>query len=200
MAIPWSTTPPPAPQQRPLSLIRVAPGRALSAIITVERAIYLDTHFWHGRTSPCTGLDCEPCSEGCARRSHCYVAVFTAGDHKHLLLELTQTAADPLAEYCTTFGSLRGCWINARRAKPQPNSRIEMTCRPADLAKIQLPREPDLLTALTTIWRLPANAFSTITDEPGTQALQVDLERLRAATHSTRKNGHPHEDRRAQIP
>lgn len=199
MAIPWSTTPPPVHQQRPLTLVRVPPGRPVSGIITVERAVYLPTHFWTGRTVPCFGSECEACAAGAGARSHGYLGIFTQQDHKHQLLELTLAAAEPLAEYFQTYGTLRGCWMIAKRAKPAANSRIEMQLRPADITKIPLPREPDILAALATIWRLPADAFSQVTDEPATTALAIDADTLRKATHSTRSNGKPHEARRAQT-
>ncbi len=199
MAIPWSTTPPPAPAQRPLTIVRVPAARPLSAIITVERAIYLETHFWHGRTVPCLGLECEACLEGAPKRPHAYVGIYTQGDRVQQLLELTAAGAEPLQQYFTTFTSLRGCWMVARRAKQTANSRIEMVCKPADLSKVHLPPEPDLLAALTIIWRLPAGSFSQISDEPGTTRLAADIEKIRRSTKALDGNGRPHESRRHPV-
>jgi hypothetical protein len=93
------------------------------------------------------------------RRWHAYLSAWTSQPAYHYLLELTRNAIDPLLLYRKDHGTIRGCYYEARRSGPAKNSRLLLTCRPADLAGLHLPPEPNLIHCLAVIWSLPAAAI-----------------------------------------
>jgi hypothetical protein len=145
---------------------------ALQAIITCDDLLVCDTHFWHGRTTPCErevneegrtidDTRCPGCREKQAWRSHVYVSCFDAKRAEHFIYECTAHAAKPLAEYRDTTTTLRGCAIHASRPKGTPNGKVFIITNAINLARVKLPQPPDLIRALAVIWRLPATALNT---------------------------------------
>jgi hypothetical protein len=166
----WSTTLPPEGKNHGYKLVRTPVGPSLSAIITCENILVCDTHFWHGRTTPCERIvdengrtiddtPCQACTQKQAWRSHCYVSAFNTKVHGHFIFECTALAAKPFAEWFTTYGTLRGCGFTATRSKPTPNSKVILYTSAANLTKIPIPNPPDVARALSVIWRLPAAAL-----------------------------------------
>ena len=64
-------------------------------------------------------------------------------------------AAKAFAEYREATGTLRGCAFQARRPKCTPNGKVAIITNTVNLAKCKLPKEPNLILALSVIWRLP---------------------------------------------
>jgi hypothetical protein len=128
--------------------------------------IVCDTHFYHGRTSPCERQQndeggtiddsmCGPCREKIGYRTHAYVAAFDVKRNEHFLFECTTHAAKAFAEYREATGTLRGCAFQASRPKCTPNGKVAIITNTVNLAKCKLPKEPNLILALSVIWRLP---------------------------------------------
>lgn len=149
----------------------------IHVIVTCEDFVVCDTHFWHGRTTPCERIvndegktlddsHCPSCLEKQAWRSHVYVSVFDPKKQEHFIWECTAQAAKPIAEYRDTVGSLRGCVISANRPKGTPNGRVIVVTGTANLARNPIPQSPDLTRALAVIWRIPATAL-----EPGAEPI-----------------------------
>lgn len=155
----FSREPPARGTDHALTLYRVPAGTGRKGIITAADLLGCWTHWWGGRTQPCEDEDCKACSEGMPRRWHAYLSAWTSQPSYHYLLELTRNAIDPLLLYRKDHGTLRGCYYEARRSGPAKNSRLLLTCRPADLAGLQLPPEPNLIHCLAVIWSLPAAAI-----------------------------------------
>jgi len=160
----FTNTPPPNPRGHTLSLVRVIPAHALVGVITAEDLIGCHTHYWHGRTVPCETPNCKPCNEGQPFRWHAYVTFWDPTTAKHSLLELTAATATRLVEYRLAHGTLRGCYFKAQRANYAKNSRVLLDCKPADLAKINLPHEPNIPSILAIIWNIPDPAIKRTND------------------------------------
>jgi len=146
-----------------------APGN-LQAIITCDQLLVCDTHYWGGRTLPCERIqtlpdgttapgNCAACNESMPYRTHVYVSAFDTRSRDHFIFECTAHAAKPLEDYFDATGTLRGCTFRASRPKGLKNSKVVIETAPANLTKITIPNPPDLILALSTIWRLPTSGL-----------------------------------------
>lgn len=126
------------------------------AIITCDDLIGCPTHYYKGRTQPCSAPDCEACREQVPWRWHGYVSALNTVTHEHFIFEMTAQATDALVAYREQHGTLRGCVFEARRLHARQNARVILRCTPADLQKISLPKPPKLEHALSILWNLPA--------------------------------------------
>lgn len=141
-------------------LRRTPQSSTLTAIITSEDLLVCDTHFWHGRTQPCERPHCPACNESVPYRTHVYLSAFDPKRAEHFLFECTAHAAKPLDEYRQANNTLRGCIINACRPKMTRNSKVFIQTATANMTRVHLPDPPDLILALSVIWRLPTNALA----------------------------------------
>jgi len=166
----WSTELPKAEKHMGYDLRRTPQFGRLHAIVTCDDLLVCDTHFWGGRTTPCerhqqapdgslTAGNCPACNEAMPYRTHVYVSAFDTKTREHFVFECTAHAAKPLEDYRLANGTLRGCIINATRPKGLKNSKVVIETNTANLARVQLPLPPDLVLALSTIWRLPTTGL-----------------------------------------
>jgi hypothetical protein len=162
----WKETLPTGPATRGYKLRRTPADAALRAIITSDRFLICDTHFWHGRTLPCErhqspegktldDSNCAPCLAKQSWRTHCYVAAYDPKHCEQFLFECTDCAALPLEEYFKANGTLRGCLINCFRDKQSKNGKVTILTSAANLQQFPIPKPPDVIAALCVIWRIP---------------------------------------------
>jgi hypothetical protein len=198
----WSTALPPPQKHAGYDLRRTPPDRPITAVITSPDMIVCDTHFWGGRTTPCERtvnekaetIDdslCPACQAKHPWRTHAYVAAFNHHARVHFLFECTDAAAEPLAAYRQANGTLRGCLFTASRPKRGKNAKVEITTRAADLTKCPLPPAPNLILALSVIWRLPLPAFTSETTRSGRSALRNKPDRLAPVHNQPDDAGNP---------
>lgn len=165
----WRNTLPPEGKHQGFQLRRTPQNGPLAAIITCEQLLVADTHYWHGRTTPCERkandrgetLDdstCPACREKIGYRTHVYVSAYDPKRSEHFLFECTTCAAKPLAEYLEAVGTLRGCILRATRPKGTPNGKVAIETATANQQRVPLPEPPDVIMALAVIWRLPLAA------------------------------------------
>lgn len=152
----FSTRPPANSYGSAFPLKRTPTSKALVAIITCDDLIGCPTHYYKGRTQPCSSPDCEACLEQVPWRWHGYVSALNTTTHEHFIFEMTAQATDALIAYRTQHGTLRGCLFEARRTHSRQNARVILRCKPADLQQINLPEPPNLEFALSILWNLPA--------------------------------------------
>lgn len=186
----WSPVPPPSDPDSAFSLLRTPADRPLAGIVTSHNMIGCETHYWGGRTVPCeavrdpaTGsLDsspCPACRELQGKRWHGYLAAYNAVNRTPFIFEFTQRAAVAFQQYFEAHGTLRGCAFQASRPKPGPNTRVEIITKPADLNKWPIPQPPNLIRAMSVIWRLPTSALHSLPDDPQSQHVELHQETLK---------------------
>lgn len=186
----WSSELPPNQKHMGFDLIRTPQTAPIHAIITCDKMIVCDTHYWGGRTLPCernaaqpetsiTATHCPACNDSIPFRTHAYVSAMMAKTYQHFIFECTAHAAKALAEYYQANNTLRACIIHALRPKAQRNSPVVITTNTANLTKIKLPDPPDIIKALCTIWRVPLNGVTTTTTQPGQKTPSLDPEALK---------------------
>ena len=180
----FTNAPPDDGGQRPLQLIRVPSQSKIRWLITTPDLIGTPTHYYHGRTQPCEGPECQACQEGLSWRWHGYVAIYSPRSQRHCLLELTARVAESFVRYRDDHGTLRGCDMTAWRSPQQPNGKVFVTLVPADLTSIKLPEPPDVLRCLMKMWDL---AEADVSIGPATK----NAPRIAIDTSTSPKNWQP---------
>jgi hypothetical protein len=181
----WSPEPPASTEGHAFTIIRTPEHAPLIAVVTSDRLLGCDTHFWGGRTIPCerptpdqlrAGIQnqCRACLELSPYRWHAYLSAVKAKTHEHIIFEMTARAALAFRDYRATNGTLRGCWFVAERPKKKRTSRIVITCKPFDQTIYRLPDAPDIIRAMSVIWQLPATAIQTISGLDGAPQVALD--------------------------
>jgi len=161
------------PRGQSLELMRCPPTRAIEGIITSVDFLGCNTHFYHGRTLPCDDSDCPACLEGLPWYWHSYISLFSIQTHRQVLFESTAKATEPLKLYRQAHGTLRGCLMFAKRANSSPNSHVIIQTKPADLADLNLPPEPNILKVLSIIWNISLDGMKINGIVKGGPALSV---------------------------
>jgi hypothetical protein len=159
-----STTAPTDPQSQPFPIIRVGATRPLVVIITCENTLGCYTHFWGGRTVPCTDPTCDACNAGCPRRWHIYLTVYSEPEQLHSLLELTAAAGENIYRYATEHGTVRACCIEATRRPKTSNGRIIIRTKMTDPARNPIPAAPDVPYLLSRLWNIPLTDITASTN------------------------------------
>lgn len=167
----WSNQLPREEKHMGFDIHRTPTSRPLRAIITCDDLLICDTHYWGGRTIPCerqqqlpdgslSAATCPACNESIPYRTHVYVSALDYNTRDHFIFECTSHAAKVLSEHRRSIGTLRGCHFNAFRPKGQPNSKVVIETAVANSAKLPLPEPPNLILALSIIWRLPLTGLA----------------------------------------
>ena len=188
-------------------LKRTPAAAPFRAIVTCEKILVCDTHFFHGRTIPCerkhldpngqpTAGDCQPCNEAMPFRTHAYVSALQSKTHEHVIFECTAHAAKAFAEYEAAAGTLRGCLFTASRPKQTKNAKVVIETTSANLSQLSLPQPPDLIRALCTIWKIPHTAAPAY---PTTQRSDLDTGQSTKARDSFRIDARPLVAMRQQV-
>lgn len=151
----WTSAAPKDPRGPSFPILRTPTSRPLIAIVTSENLIGCYTHFYKGRTIPCSGDDCPAHQEGVPFRWHAYQSARQVSNHLHFIFECTAQASTPFTEYRDAHKTLRGCLFEAQRYNSKPNGRILIRTKPADLHGMTLPEAPDLVKCLSILWDLP---------------------------------------------
>lgn len=185
----WSTKLPPEGKHQGFDLKRTPASAVLQAVCTCENILVCDTHYWHGRTTPCERtvnedgktIDdscCPACRDKQAWRTHAYVSAFQVKNADHFIFESTANAAKAFAEYFAAAGTLRGCGFYANRPKCGQNSKVVIVTTAVNLTKVILPNPPDVARALSVIWRLPQTALPVVEQQYEPPTIRPDASRL----------------------
>jgi len=156
----WRNELPTVHKHMGFDLIRTPAAGAIQAICTCNDLLVCDTHYWAGRTMPCERPDCSACAQAIPYRTHVYISLYDPKKAEHFIYECTAHAAKPIAEYRAATGTLRGCVIYATRPKGAKNSKVVIETNTANLGRVNLPAEPNLMLALSVIWRLPLTGMA----------------------------------------
>lgn len=157
-------------------LIRTPTAHALQAHVLSDNLVGCKTHFVGNRTIPCEAPDCESCNSGIGWRWHGYLAIVVDATQEVAIFECTARSAAAFAEYFKRYDTTRGCHFKAQRLNGRPNGRVLIQCKPADLAKVNLPSPPVVQKCLCHIWNIPENQVDTTkhATRPPFKAVHVD--------------------------
>jgi len=141
-------------------------GKA-GGIILSDDAVGCWTHFWQGRTRPCTDIACVLCADGNARRWHSWVVTKNASDKQLFIVEVPAAPALALAEWRDEHGTLRGWKIQLERLGGKANGRVRIAMAGPKAESAMLPACPDLPALLLKMWQIKSGPPAIdILDEP----------------------------------
>jgi len=153
----FHSQPPIEPTRYAMALLRTPPKGSIQLLVTSDNLLGCWTHFYAGRTVPCTGPACEACLAGASSRWHGYLSAIQGKTREHVLFELTALAAESFAAYRMKHQTLRGCHVTASRVNARPNARVHLVLKPHDLSGVDLPPAANLTAVLCHLWGIPTN-------------------------------------------
>ena len=103
----FSSQPPMESTRSAFRLVRTPSKGKLALFITSDSLLGCWTHFFGGRTVPCTGDKCEACQALASTRWHGYVAALEVKTAEPVVFEITGGGAEQLAAYRAKHGTLR---------------------------------------------------------------------------------------------
>jgi len=147
-------TPPPAgPRQE---IWRVTPELGFKGFILSPNFWGTFVHWDYGRkrTSECLEdpEKCPGCISKMEQKWKGYLAVYCSLRQKTGFLELTANAANQLLEQVGKGKSLRGVYMNAKRAGKTSNARLLIEVNPYNTAPADLPSNMDPELTLRKLW------------------------------------------------
>ena len=178
----WSNKLPEVQKHMGFDLRRTPESSALQAVSTSDDILVCDTHYWHGRTTPCEKPDCAACNEAMPYRTHVYVSAYDLKRREHFIFECTTNAAKAFVDYREANDTLRGCLFQAERPKGRKNSKVVIQTNTVNQAKINLPQPPNLILALSVIWRLPKTSLAVdgkVGEKKEVRTIKEPLDRMR---------------------
>jgi len=165
------SSPPADPNGQPLPIRRTPTNGYIVATVTSNRILGTNTHFYGGRTVPCTHDPCDACAAGAPYRWHAYLSAFDFQKQLHFLFECTAAAAEAFVKFTHEHDGLRGCSFRATRESKRQNSRVLVETNVFTGNPSTLPRQADLVAALSRLWNIPLDQIST----PDLKRTQVEL-------------------------
>lgn len=175
----FTDSPPDDHRNSGLRLIRTPEARALTGYVLSDNVTGTPTHFVGNRTVPCEGADCECCESGVPWRWHGYLAVLIEATQETVLFEMTAKASDSFKAYYERYGTTRGAHFKAQRLNARTNGRVLIQAKPADLAKVHLPKSPNVQKLLCHIWNISENQISKSTIKPRQPFDAVKIDRTK---------------------
>lgn len=170
---------PPQGDRHGFRLVRTPASPPFRAFVISENLLGCPTHYVANRTIPCEHPTCEPCENGIGWRWHGYLLVQIESTTETVIFEMTAAASDHFKKYYERHGTTRGCYFQATRANNRPNGRVLLQCKPADLAKINLPKPLDLIKLLSHIWNIAPNQTQVADSHPRAPAMAINTDRTR---------------------
>ena len=112
------------------------------------------THYWRGRSSKCSGDDCEACNQNVSRRWRGYLVVANPRSKEMSLLELTPAAMPPVDAFFKTHRTLRGALLSTRRIPAKENGRLHSTIQESCYEMDSFRKPPSVRLLLQKLWGL----------------------------------------------
>lgn len=130
----------------------------MRATVLSDTLIGCKLHYFHGRSKPCNGEQCEACKAGQLPRWKGYVFIFSEQSKSIGIFEFTERAFLAFDCYYTEHGTLRGADMRSTRIGKKANSPIEVTFMEGNRDRKGLPAPDDLEGTLMRMWEVTDDA------------------------------------------
>lgn len=137
-----------------IELVRCPAKGGNSAIILTDQAYWIDTHYWRGKTQPCTGPVCPGCRANAPIRELGYIAIMHPRDHVIKILQITHQAWHAMQSYLVIARTMRGATITQIRPDGRKNGRVKTTVSATKITIENLPEAPDVRSIMEQIWEI----------------------------------------------
>lgn len=153
---PGFTRRPPDEEKEPQwQIIRCGGTETLRGMCLSHDLLGCYTHFFRGRTTPCTRpKTCEACEAGNVTRWHAWIAAMNVRRLDRAIVELTFAAMPQVDESFCRFRTLRGLDFEITRRGGKQNGRLVWRAKAGTLPQEQVPRAPDLPKMLLRMWEV----------------------------------------------
>lgn len=148
----WTSRPPEAPLDPIIRLVRATGKTTVRGWILSTEIQGTTTHYYRGRTRPCTHPECDACTAGMAPRWHGYLAIYAAVTAETQILEITSASIEYLDRYRVGRTTLRGALITASRPSKSNTGRLHLLLQPPTPTNPALPPDPNVRKVLERIW------------------------------------------------
>lgn len=172
----FSSEPPQDEQRSGLRLIRTPAAAPIHGYVISNELSGCPTHFANNRTQPCETPNCPFCESGIGWRWHGYFLALIHATQETVIFEITAYTSDAFKDYFKRYGSLRGAAFKCARANGKSNGRVLAQLKPADLTRVDLPRDRNIRKLLCHIWNVPYAQLPPTTHQsrPPATDLRVD--------------------------
>lgn len=151
----WDHEPPAHERQVVWKIERCPPGaKGAYAIVLSHRLVGTHTHYYGGRTRPCTGENCTVCEKGHQPRWKGYLACTDKLLQKRLIIEIPARACSTIDEWFCQRRTLRGSIVGLKRIGDKANSRVLATMMDGLVTKETLPEAPNVQKILLRMWEV----------------------------------------------
>lgn len=131
---------------------RVGPKGKGTAIIISSDLIGCYTHYFKGRTRPCTGEKCEACANDSSRRWHSYFAAWTPTNNEKVIAEIPLSAAQVFHDWYDEHRTLRGYKFTLERRGGKINGKVFATIHAGKMEDQMIPACPAIEPMLLRMW------------------------------------------------
>jgi len=166
-----------------LRLIRASAKTPIIGTITSDRLLGVNTHYYSGRTQPCSAPDCRACADAIPWRWHAYISLILDDTSEHTLLELTASAVAPIVEYQDLHTTLTAARLKVTRPNGRPNGRVWVQIKPPNEPTIALPPPPNIPRTLCHIWNIPYDAVEPARRQHDADTITADADTIRNKQH-----------------
>jgi hypothetical protein len=172
-------------------IVRTPPKGSIKGIILARELTGATTHYWHGRTLPCSGPNCPACQENTPARWYGYVPLMSKATNRIVIFELTSSATPAVDTFLGTYKTLRGARLEAFRIPQRSNGRVVIELQPPADPDEDLPNSPDIEGPLLAMWEA-SWARSSLNLRPGAENATADqiLETVEKATEHKKQYQH----------
>lgn len=148
----FSRRPSEARPARRWDIVRVKAGKAIMGVMLGHDVVGAYTHWWGGRTVPCNGPDCSPCSKNVELRWHGYLPLYSLKTRDTSIVEFTEACVEVIDRWFSEHRTLRGCVIEIHRPGAKANGELRAKVYDGPLAKAVLPESPQVEEILMRMW------------------------------------------------
>jgi hypothetical protein len=150
----WTARPRRKEEQQSFEIVRTPPAGKICGVIASERFEGVELHYYRGRSTPCTGNDCEACEGGMRPRWTGYVFLQSA-TKRLVIFEFTARGFNSFQNMLVSMkDDLRGAMMTAKRMGSRPNGPLLVAFEEERRDPGSLPPVPDLREILERIWEV----------------------------------------------
>lgn len=138
---------------QPWQLYRVKGTERLKVVCLSAELIGRHTHYWGGRSVPCTRpAECVPCSRGNRATWHSWFAGVDLAGHNPRIIELTRPPIIVFREYFSEVGTLRCSAWEVHRSPQKDTGKMYARCIKNPLLAEHTMAAPSVALHLCRIW------------------------------------------------
>lgn len=135
-------------------IMRTPPDRTVYGVSISSNLVGAKLHYWKGRSTPCTGAECDACQNGQRPRWKGYLAIMDPKQKLVKILEFTERCYADLNSFFQQRGTLRGAQVQFSRLNRRPNGPMQVEIAEMLFDQGLLPEEPNLREILDNIWEV----------------------------------------------